>query len=548
MCRDEKDFLAVHDLWIPPQVCNAVHNKFKQEMQGRMDKFALEEGLKPWQYSAIWFHTHPGGSASPSGTDEMQWNEPIMQNRQYTVMGIISRDGSDQYARLRVRDWGIECEIDMEVDFSLESGKSDFAAWAMEYRENVEIFKPEPVVVVEGEQALGFTVGGPIPRGYYQGNSQLPKHYQPKTGTTPTSTSGTMTTAGSGDSRVLEKMFDQVKNYGGQGGPDVPIHRTGSRFPTRDAQRGYYMGFRGRMLASDWHRVQKHGWSSRDFENLRFDEKICCTVLADAAHVREEVILKWGVTSVKEAEEKRAKVQAEAMQRKQEEKAGEGRGLAYSGTELDQLPESERIYAECLAALIGWTPEEVVHNQVTEVSEVYGVDEGRGWSTGDYAEMHGHEAVRVNALAHAYDLADQEVLDFGITEMHVPYLHGMLPLEEPENRANWDFPSQDYAVLDLNRKLEALKLASLLHMDVFEIVKNHPLSAAAILGAPPYSSLLFDFLQPDEQEEVARVMTKIVEAGVLDNPLEPHEVALLDIRESIVDKILELKQESEVTA
>lgn len=115
----EDDPLLVTELWVPKQECTSGSVDREPEETGRCIKAGLERGLTIGQCTRIWLHTHPGDSATPSGTDERYWDEMTnggtngSGHRQHGhVMGIMAK-GGETFARLALRD---EYHMDLEID------------------------------------------------------------------------------------------------------------------------------------------------------------------------------------------------------------------------------------------------------------------------------------------------------------------------------------------------------------------------------------------------------------------------------------------------
>ena len=97
--------LHVVDFYLVDQECNFAFCKF--EDIGVADYIAdMAMGIKtgkpvlPDNSCAIWVHTHPGSSASPSGTDYQTFKSSAFNGRAWAVMFIIARQG-EVSSRLR---------------------------------------------------------------------------------------------------------------------------------------------------------------------------------------------------------------------------------------------------------------------------------------------------------------------------------------------------------------------------------------------------------------------------------------------------------------
>lgn len=136
------NFLLVEDLILPKQIVSPVSVEFDGVDIGELYDKMSDAGLHPAQYSRIWWHTHPGDSAKPSGTDESTFREDY-GNQSHAVMLILSQTG-EFYCRLkRNADNGLPgmtLELNVEVDWSAECPPVDAAArdaWREEYRQSV---------------------------------------------------------------------------------------------------------------------------------------------------------------------------------------------------------------------------------------------------------------------------------------------------------------------------------------------------------------------------------------------------------------------------
>ena len=78
----------------------------------------VDAGKKPEQFARILIHTHPGDSATPSSTDENNFQR-VFGGCDWAVMFILGRTGKT-YSRLRFNVGpGGEVVIPVQVDFSL---------------------------------------------------------------------------------------------------------------------------------------------------------------------------------------------------------------------------------------------------------------------------------------------------------------------------------------------------------------------------------------------------------------------------------------------
>ncbi len=105
----------------------------------------VDLGRYPEEFSRIWLHTHPGGSAQPSHTDEETFLR-CFGRTDWAVMFILARQG-ETYTRLRfnVGPGGALC-VQAQVDFAAPFDGSAHGSWETEYQQNVfpEIANPQP--------------------------------------------------------------------------------------------------------------------------------------------------------------------------------------------------------------------------------------------------------------------------------------------------------------------------------------------------------------------------------------------------------------------
>jgi hypothetical protein len=149
----ESDLLYVEDVVAVRQECTAVSVYFQDEaVADHFERCAANE-IPPQRCGRIWLHTHPGGSAAPSSTDE----ETIARafgGCDWAVMAILSRTGRS-YARLQVSGGpGAARRLRWAVDWAaLPQGLASSGLglleerWAQEYAENVTRAVPLPSTV-----------------------------------------------------------------------------------------------------------------------------------------------------------------------------------------------------------------------------------------------------------------------------------------------------------------------------------------------------------------------------------------------------------------
>jgi len=126
------DLLTITDIAMVKQECTAAFVEFDDIAVADHFESQHEAGRQPAQVGRIWIHTHPGNSASPSGTDENTFSR-VFGKCDWAIMLILAR-GGELYARLRY-NVGVksEMELPVEIDYSTEFPGSDHAAWTTQY-------------------------------------------------------------------------------------------------------------------------------------------------------------------------------------------------------------------------------------------------------------------------------------------------------------------------------------------------------------------------------------------------------------------------------
>lgn len=139
----QEELLLVEDFVTVTQAVSSVTVAFDDAAVADFYDSQVDLGRKPEQFSRIWIHTHPGNSASPSGTDEETISR-VFGECQWAVMFILAK-GGQTYTRLRFNVGpGGEQAIKAEVAFDCEFAGSDVEVWMQEYDAN--IFFPPPAV------------------------------------------------------------------------------------------------------------------------------------------------------------------------------------------------------------------------------------------------------------------------------------------------------------------------------------------------------------------------------------------------------------------
>lgn len=132
--------LLVTDIVIPKQETSFA--SFEFDDNGLADTFEemTNKGLHPYQHARIFIHTHPGSSASPSGTDENTFAEKFGQAN-WSVMFILAKDGACTCKiQFNIDSHGIQHKTDLPltVDYNIPFLASDHKAWDKEFKEKVK--------------------------------------------------------------------------------------------------------------------------------------------------------------------------------------------------------------------------------------------------------------------------------------------------------------------------------------------------------------------------------------------------------------------------
>ena len=102
-------------------------------------------GLTVDECCRVFLHTHPGNSATPSGTDITTYNE-FFANAPWSAFVILAR-GGQTWAQIRYGGRGPRTSVtaNLTVDWSAPFPQTDHKNWRKAYTDNVEIEKPKPV-------------------------------------------------------------------------------------------------------------------------------------------------------------------------------------------------------------------------------------------------------------------------------------------------------------------------------------------------------------------------------------------------------------------
>ena len=130
------DLLLIKDISLVRQKCSSVTVKFDdQAVADHFDDY-VDLGYAVERFARIWVHTHPGDSASPSGTDEDTFAR-CFGNSDWAIMFILAR-GGQTYARLALNTGpGGDLLLPVEIDFSRPFPASEEQDWEQEYLTSV---------------------------------------------------------------------------------------------------------------------------------------------------------------------------------------------------------------------------------------------------------------------------------------------------------------------------------------------------------------------------------------------------------------------------
>jgi proteasome lid subunit RPN8/RPN11 len=143
ICSDD-DLLRIDDVQLVQQTCTLVTVEFDDQSVADFFDRQVDAGLRPEQFARIWIHTHPGGSARPSQTDEETFAR-VFGDSDWALMFILAQEG-ESYARLQFNVGpGSSQELNVEIDYSQPFASALWEAWEQEYVANVQpqyLFEP----------------------------------------------------------------------------------------------------------------------------------------------------------------------------------------------------------------------------------------------------------------------------------------------------------------------------------------------------------------------------------------------------------------------
>ena len=130
------DPMLVEKFVLVKQKCSSVTTEFEDKDVADFTDDMVDEGYNPNQFMRIWIHTHPGNSASPSGTDEKTFDR-VFGHCNWSVMAILAC-GGDTYCRIRFTEpVKAEFETGMSVDWDYEFDAVKHEEWDKEYKDKV---------------------------------------------------------------------------------------------------------------------------------------------------------------------------------------------------------------------------------------------------------------------------------------------------------------------------------------------------------------------------------------------------------------------------
>jgi len=130
------DPLFVTEIHLVQQLCSPVTVAFIDAAVADFFDEQVDLGRRPEEFSRIWLHTHPGGSAQPSRTDEETFLR-CFGRTDWAVMFILAR-GGETYSRLRFNVGpGGSLVVQAQVEFTAPFEGSDQETWEAEYQRSV---------------------------------------------------------------------------------------------------------------------------------------------------------------------------------------------------------------------------------------------------------------------------------------------------------------------------------------------------------------------------------------------------------------------------
>ena len=130
------DLLYVEDFVTVEQDVSVTSVAFEDESVADLFETQVDACRKPEQFARIWLHTHPGGSAEPSATDEETFHR-VFGRCEWAVLFVLAKGGKT-FARLRFNVGpGGHVLIPVQVEYGRAFGASDHEGWEAEYQVNI---------------------------------------------------------------------------------------------------------------------------------------------------------------------------------------------------------------------------------------------------------------------------------------------------------------------------------------------------------------------------------------------------------------------------
>lgn len=144
----EQNPAYIRDMLIPHQVCNSVETDPTPTGLADMVDDAMDMNVPPSRLLPYWFHTHPGSSSSPSGTDESTL-KGMLKDHPFVIMAILASN-EDVYARYtQTKPFSFTAPMDVRIVAPVEGNTDDLqkieaglnGGWQKEYTEKISVHK-----------------------------------------------------------------------------------------------------------------------------------------------------------------------------------------------------------------------------------------------------------------------------------------------------------------------------------------------------------------------------------------------------------------------
>lgn len=124
--------LFVQDIKMVKQTCTSVTVEFDDDAIADFVEDMCLTGYKLDQFFRIWMHTHPGNSASPSGTDETTFKDKF-GGCDWAIMFILAK-GGETYCRMKFNVGpGHSMELPVHITTQCDYPAPNYDAWVEEY-------------------------------------------------------------------------------------------------------------------------------------------------------------------------------------------------------------------------------------------------------------------------------------------------------------------------------------------------------------------------------------------------------------------------------